>query len=367
MLIYIIISSLLFFYLLIYIILISGIRKLNKVDNEVNHSVSIIVPFKNEEDTIANCIQALLTQNYPVDLFEVICVDDHSTDNSFKKIEKFKYNTQLTILRIINNNNNNSSKKIALMKAISKAKGDILLFTDGDCVPHANWTRSIIKYFESDVGIVTGFSPWIDKSNSLLGTLIEFDSLAAAAIAASGIGIKKPITCTGRNFAYRKEVYDEVNGFSDILHSVSGDDDLFLQLVHKKTNWKIKYNISQDSIVLSYQTKSFKEFFIQKKRHISAGKYYSIPLQIMYGIIHITNIAIYLFILFSIFYSNHLFAAFNFFLIKNIVQFYFIYKGAKQLKYCKILKYYLLWDIYYTIYNLIVGPYAMFGKIRWKE
>lgn len=376
----IILIFLISFYTGVIFSLFIGFKKITPFKNNTDISVSIIVAARNEERMINDCVEALIAQNYPKSLLEIIIIDDHSSDRTFEILKN--YQKQYPQIKIIQNKNTNlgdsssnwqlskqlpGSKKYALTKGIEKAKGKLLLFTDADCAPPATWVKEMVAAFDDDVGVVAGFSPLIDKKESLLGKLIELDSLVAATIAAGGIGINKPITCTGRNFAYRKKVFEQVNGFNDIFHSISGDDDLFLHLIKKRTNWKIRYNISHPSIVPSYQTKTIRRFLLQKKRHISAGKYYPRNLQISYSIMHLTNFGIYLFLLGSIILNIFREEAITLFLIKITADFLFIGSGIQKFNKKNLFKYFPLWEIFYLCYHMIIAPSAMIGKIWWDK
>jgi len=362
----VIIFGLILCYVCIVIKLSQGLKRLNKCDDSYHFFISIIVAARNEQNTISHCLNALLSQDCPEHLIEIICVDDHSEDATYSIMKKYEDQfSQLKIIRLTANELR--SKKSALAKAIRAAKGEILLFTDADCEPPPTWAKDMTACFQPDVGMVVGYSPLIDKTNSLVGRLIKFDSFVAATIAAAGIGLNYPVTCTGRNIAYRKQVFHDVGGFSEIIRSISGDDDLFLQQVHKKTSWNIRYNISSLSFVKSYQTKTLKEFLFQKRRHISAGKYYPKKLQLIYAFIHGANFTVYMLLLYSIFSLNHFWLAAGILLAKILTELYFITSGARLLNIQLSIKYFLLWNLFYTVYNMLAGPAAFIGKIKWRK
>jgi glycosyltransferase involved in cell wall biosynthesis len=87
---------------------------------------SVIVPAYNAESTIGKCLDALERQNIPRDEYEVIVVDDGSTDNMPGIVKRFpvKYISQ-----------QNKGPASARNRGAGEAKGEIILFTDSDCVP----------------------------------------------------------------------------------------------------------------------------------------------------------------------------------------------------------------------------------------
>ncbi|MCU0644537.1 MAG: glycosyltransferase, partial [bacterium] len=243
-----------------------GFNRLKLGKNEKHFSVSIIVAMKNEMNCARRCLEALILQNYPADLLEIIVVDDGSSDETPEILAEYTRN--FSFVHFFLNEHDNAGKKAALDLGIQNSRGEILLFTDADCAPPPGWVSALLGNFDVETGIVVGFSPVIDPLNSLLGKILQLDSLANGIVAAGAIGNSSAITCTGRNLAYRRAVYDQVNGFQKIAGSVSGDDDLFLQLVHKETDWKIQYATEAESIVPSYQSKNIIELFKQKRRHL---------------------------------------------------------------------------------------------------
>jgi len=365
----------LFGYALLIIRLMKGLKNADSFQkNNEQLTASIIVAAKNEAHAINDCIAALIAQDYPQAKLEIIVVDDASNDNTFTILKNYaQQHQQIKILSTNNYSINNSegtaassSKKQALTSGIQAATGEVLLFTDADCVPSVKWVAQMISCFQENIGVVIGFSPVIDRQHTRLGKLIEFDSMVAASIAAAGCGLNFPITCTGRNFAYRTCVFEQVQGYRDLDHSVSGDDDLFLHQVRKKTDWSICYNLAPGSFVPSFQTKSFAQLLIQKRRHLSAAKYYPIKLQFAYMFAHGTNYGVWLFFLISCYLRELLFAAIVFLVFKFVLDYAFIKTGAIELNRKAGLIKFIGWELFSLSYHLISGPWAMIGKIKWK-
>jgi len=110
--------------------------------------VSVIVPAYNAERTVERCLEALTGQDYPKDLYEVILVDDGSTDKTGEIVGRYpvKYIRQ-----------ENKGPATARNKGVEAAKGGIILFTDSDCVPEANWIEEMVRPFNSpEVAAVKG-------------------------------------------------------------------------------------------------------------------------------------------------------------------------------------------------------------------
>ena len=341
-----------------------GLNRINPGENERLFKVSIIVAMKNEIHYARRCLEALIRQNYQADLLEIIVVDDGSTDETPGILAEYAKN--YPFVHVIRNGQDNTGKKSALHVGIQNSQSEILMFTDADCLPQPDWVSAMIRNFQPETGIVVGFSPVIDPANSLLGKALLLDSMASGIVAAGAIANKSAITCAGRNLAYRRAVYDQVNGFQKIARSVSGDDDLFLQLAHKETDWKIQFALDKQSIVPSYQSKSIVELFKQKRRHLSAGKYYSYHLQADYLLFHAANLFLFFYMLMSLFLKIPVAFAVLIFSAKLIVDYLMLSKGSKKFHHQGNLKYFLLWEVFFLWYNVFIGPASWVGKIKWK-
>ena len=158
----------------------------------------------------------------------------------------------------------------------------------------------------------------------------------------------------------------QLNGYEEIQKSLSGDDDLFLQLVKRKTNWKIQYAVEKASIVPSYQTISLMDFFKQKKRHLSAGKYYAFKTQLSYLFYHLVNLSLFVIFVYSIFEIRLLFPASILFAAKLLIDWLLLkYTGNKFDVKFKFLVF-IIWEIFFLIYHFLMAPASWFGKIKWK-
>ncbi|HDP99553.1 MAG TPA: glycosyltransferase [bacterium] len=354
-------------YLVFIYIIWHGLTKIKACGNQQLLTVSIIVAMRNEASLAARCLDALLNLDYPRDLYEIIVVDDGSTDRTPLILSDFQ--SRYPFIRFIRLNQYQSlkgDKKRALTIGISKSSNEILLFTDADCVPPPGWIKQIISCFDNEVGLVAGFSPVRLKKNTQFAQMVELDSFAAAIVAAAAIGNDSAVTCTGRNLAYRRQLFYRLNGFDQLRRSISGDDDLLLQLAHRQMDWKIRYVSHRDGIVPSYPELSRLQLFRQKQRHLSAGKYYSPKIQLYYAAFHLSNAGLFLFPLVAMLTENPLWLSLIFLIVKILSDRLLLNSAGRKFSQTFITSSFLGWELFFLFYHIITAPAAFIGKIKWK-
>lgn len=250
-----------------------GGKVTSQTDSDVQlPAVSVIVCAHNEYDNLQDYLSILLEQDYPC--YEVIVVDDCSEDGSDLLLERWSrqygnlYHTFVPRgARVLSN------KKLALTIGIKAAHHDYLLLTDADCRPESKlWIREMMQGFANQqTEVVLGFSPYFEKSdllNHLIGYDTLFNGLQYMGMARAG----KPYMGVGRNLAYKRETFFSVGGFKGLLGNRAGDDDLFVNRIANAANTVVVNN--PNSIVWSVPKTTWREWFHQKRRHLSVSPQY---------------------------------------------------------------------------------------------
>jgi glycosyltransferase involved in cell wall biosynthesis len=235
-------------------------------------SISVIVCAKNEEENVANFISLLAEQDYPD--FEIILIDDASSDNTLEVFEDFeKQYSNIRLVKVQNNEAFWGNKKYALTLGIKAAKKEYLLFTDADCYPTSKeWITAMSSQFTMQKTIVLGFGGYEKIPNSFLNKLIRFETLLTAIQYFSWAKAGRPYMGVGRNLAYKKEEFFNVNGFISHIQVRSGDDDLFINEAACGKNTTISY--APESFTYSKPKTTFKQWITQKRRHVATAKHY---------------------------------------------------------------------------------------------
>lgn len=111
--------------------------------------LSVVIPFYNAAETLERCLSAIEAQNFPRDRYEIIAIDNNSTDGSAAIVRRFPRVTLLT--------EGVQGAYAARNRGVNRARGRILVFTDPDCVPHPDWLASIAKRLEvTDTEVLIG-------------------------------------------------------------------------------------------------------------------------------------------------------------------------------------------------------------------
>lgn len=363
------------YYCAVILSLVVGLRRVKFRKSDRRPTVSVIVAARNEEETIGPLLQQLVRQTYPS--FEVILVNDRSTDRTAEIAASFQQShPNLRRIDITAPSADMPAKKNALAKGIAASSGEILCFTDADCLPPPGWIVELVSAFDEDVGLAAGYSPY-DASlvrsqpdgtpllKRLLYWFIDYEEFKGAAWSAGTIGLHNGWLCTGRSLAYRRSVYDQVGGFEKIKHSVSGDDDLFLQLVRRETSWKIRYVTDPASFVPTPPPATFRAFVRQRTRHFSAGKYFSLSAKTFFFLFHTANLLLLACAIGTLALGGSSLALWLFGakVIVDVLLFSFAAPIFHQTRFAPS---FLFGEILYIVYNTLIGPLGFLRPFEWK-
>ena len=138
---------LLFFYIYFILGIYVGLGKLpSRINTKVlDEFVSVLIPFRNESENILHSLRSIENQNYPKDKFEVIYINDSSTDDSLTKLEDTAKSSNIKIISVPENFMLNAHKKRAVRFGIENCRGEIIVTTDADCTHKENWLKTLLR------------------------------------------------------------------------------------------------------------------------------------------------------------------------------------------------------------------------------
>jgi cellulose synthase/poly-beta-1,6-N-acetylglucosamine synthase-like glycosyltransferase len=347
------------------------IPNFNFGDTTPSTKVSVIIAMRNEEKNIIGCLEALLQQDYPVSLFEVIVKDDHSTDNSVMLVREFaernhgKINIYLSQLKdgLIKT----SFKKFAISEGIKKAKGDLIITTDADCIAGKKWLSCIVAYFEKYKPVLMMCPVTFESNKTIFSRIqaLEFAGLIGMSASANKSGF--PLMCNGANLAYSKIAFQAINGFGNTPEMASGDDTFLLFKMMDYFPEGIHFIKSTEAEVSTLPQTSLRSFFQQRKRWASKTTKYDKSYVTLVGLLtYFFNVVLVVSGVLSFFYHE----IFELFILilggKIICEFIFMFFVCKFLKKKNLLSIFLPASLLYIPYILMVGIASQMGTYQWK-
>lgn len=323
-------------------------------------NISIIIAFKNEVKNLENLFLSLQKMNYPQDNFEVILIDDDSTDNSYKKaVELAQGKNKYQVIKA--NNKKFLGKKGALDIGVNAAQHPFIVITDADCMPANNWLTGYSEKFDEKYEFLFGLAPFI-QTDELINKISCYENLRSTILTFAFAELKLPYSAAARNMGFKKSSFEKLGGFSKTMDTISGDDDLLLREAVKQ---KMKIGIVdlEDSFVLSNSKNILGEYLNQKARHVKTSLYYLPIHQFLLGLWHSSNILM-LFTLFLLPLNIFLIVPF---LIKLLIDFVVVWFTQRKLKYNFKLYEIPFLQMIYEIF-LIINFFSSFQKtIPWKN
>lgn len=343
---------------------------------KVTTFISVVIAARNEEENIGACIQSILSQTYPAHLFEIIIVDDHSTDATAEIVQAFAAPN----IRIIKLNEMdmgqkiNSYKKKAIETAISISRGDLIVTTDADCILKPTWLENMASFYEErKVVFIAAPVVYNDPSpedfffTKFLKIFQSLDFITLQGITGSSVHKKIHSMCNGANLGYEKKIFNEVGGFKGIDAIASGDDMLLMHKIQEKYPERIGYLKSTDVIAQTQPAETLEEFMNQRIRWASKADKYSDPkITAVLLLVYLLNAWI-LFLFIASFFSKNAFHLFLMVIIsKTLVEIFFIFPVARFFNKQKLLWWFVPAQPFHIIYTLIAGWLGKFGNYSWK-
>jgi len=327
--------------------------------------LSVIVPARNEEKNISHLLDALSQQTYPKDFFEIIIVDDFSTDNTAEIVK----NSGLTNLILIRPETPSrlSSKKKAIEVGIQKARGELIVATDADCIPTKKWLESINNLYVEKDAVFIAAPVRFSHDGSLLQLFQSLDFLALQGITAASVSANFHTMCNGANLAYKREAFQNVNGFDGINKVATGDDMLLMFKIWKRHPNKVLYLKSKEAIVTTQPMLRWKDFFMQRKRWASKTLVYDdYRIIVVLSFVYLLNCLFIALIIASFFNAVYWWYVAGFCIAKTLIELPFVYSVAKFYNEQKLVKFLFIFQPLHIFYTVVVGLISQFGKYEWK-
>lgn len=336
----------------------------NSLPNNIKQNTfTIIVPARNEERTIAHCLHSIINQTYNKTLFEIIVLNDYSTDNTANIVNSLINEFGSTQIKLINLSdlNNIKNKKEAITKGIEEAKNDYIILTDADCTRGENWLKTINNYITTTNAKMI-YAPVEFTANSLFEKLQALEFAGLVGIGAAAIELKNPNMCSAANLIFERQVFFQVDGYKDNMHIASGDDEFLMHKVFKLYPNNVKFLYNNKAIVQTSPNGTLQQLAQQRKRWVSKStKYENRYITLILAMAYFFNMSI----LINVFINLEV--AIYQLMFKALIEGVFLYKILQLYKKVRLIILLPLAEVFHILYVIIIGIWANFGTYNWKD
>jgi cellulose synthase/poly-beta-1,6-N-acetylglucosamine synthase-like glycosyltransferase len=256
---------------------------------------SVLIAARNEATNLPHLLHQLAQQTVPAACFEVLVVDDHSTDDTAAAVADFVAPYALRLIRLAAVPGAGVGKKAAIQVALAQARAPWVVCTDADCRVGPDWLSSYAALlreagpevrFVSGPVLLTGGATWLQQLSGL-----EFAGLVGTGAASMAAG--KPTMCNGANLAYRRDAFVAVRGFAGNEHLPSGDDEFLLHKLHATFPGSIRFLKHPAAIVRTSGPATLVALLQQRVRWASKWRHYRhAPSQRLAVLVLLANVAL---------------------------------------------------------------------------
>jgi cellulose synthase/poly-beta-1,6-N-acetylglucosamine synthase-like glycosyltransferase len=325
--------------------------------------ISVIIPARNEEENIGRLLDAIDRQTLPRSSYEVIVIDDHSTDRTAEIA------MQYPAVKVMSLGDSliNSYKKKAIEEGISVALGELIVTTDADCLPKATWLETIARFYaETGAGFIV--SPVeITSGRSVVEIFQALDFMVLQGITGASVYKQFHAMCNGANLAYEKKLFREVDGFSGIDAIASGDDMLLMQKIAAKYPARIAYLKSADALVSTKPVAGWSSFFNQRIRWASkATKYEDKKMFWVLFLVYAFNLSFLVLLVLGGWNPFYWLLLIVGLIIKIVIEIPFVISLSRFFEKRSVVPRYIIFQPLHIFYIVVSGLFGQFGKYEWK-
>jgi cellulose synthase/poly-beta-1,6-N-acetylglucosamine synthase-like glycosyltransferase len=234
------------------------------------HRAEVIVALRDEGAALPLLLDSLRAQTRGDVLF--LFVDDRSADGTGALVDEFcsAVGDRARVIHNVREPAGLTGKQAALDLAFSRAKGDVLLFTDGDCVVPPTWADEMLAHFRDPrVGVVLGRVE-LPEAVGFLRRFQAFEQPLLNQYNFGSVGIGMPTGCFGNNMAVRARAVKEIGGFHALGYSVT-EDAMLLDAVCRRGGWRVRTCTSDRGAVRTRAQASWKGYIDQHTRWNAGG------------------------------------------------------------------------------------------------
>ncbi len=345
-------------------------RRVQPLINLPVTTVSIIIPARNEAQNIGNCINAILAQDYPQHLFEIIVTDDFSEDGTAAAVRSFD-SRHVKLIRLSDvitaRESITAFKKLALGTGIAQSIGDLIITTDADCTMGNQWLRTIVSAYEQQEAKMIIAPVDFTTDNSAVQLFQSLDFMTMQGITAAANRLKLGYMANGANLAFSRAAFDAIGGYEGTTHIASGDDYLLLVKMGAHFSNGICYLKDRKAIVHTSPQPTWRALLNQRIRWASkSGKYKDDRLTVMLIIVYLFNVWLIALFCVGLFVSACLHLFIILLCIKIVLEIIFLLPVSRFFGKEKQLLLFPLLQPLHIVYIGLAGFLGYIGKYEWK-
>lgn len=325
--------------------------------------ISVIIPARNEEENIEALLQALEKQSYPSSQFEVIVIDDHSTDNTAAIVKQYPAVKLLQLTA----DNINSYKKKAIETGIAAASGELIVTTDADCVPPPTWLETIAAFKEETNAIFIAAPVAINFNSSVLQVFQAMDFMVLQGITGAVVHNNQLSMCNGANLSYEKDAFVAVNGFAGIDTIASGDDMLLMHKITTQFPGRVQYLKAKETIMTTAPMQTWPAFFNQRIRWASkAAKYNDKRIFPVLLLVYLFNLSFLVTAIAGFWNSYYWLLLLILWVYKTVAEFPLFSSVAGFFDKRWTLQFFFFFQPLHILYTIVSGFFGQMGNYEWK-
>ncbi|MFN4006731.1 MAG: glycosyltransferase family 2 protein [Chitinophagaceae bacterium] len=336
------------------------------------HTFTIIIPARNEAENIGKCLTSVLEQQYPSHLYEVIVVDDHSTDSTADVVRALQIRyPQLSLIQLadaLQGEVLNAYKKKAIAIAIEQSKYDYIVTTDADCTVPPQWLRYFDAWLQQHNAVFVAAPVAYEHTGSLVSAFQCLDFLSLQGITAAAVSAGVHSMCNGANLMYSKAAFYAVGGFAGIDNIASGDDMLLMYKMQQHYPPKVHYLYSSAAVVHTLPMPTWGGFYNQRIRWASKASHFS-DKRIFWVLVlvYCFNLALLLLPVWWVVHVAIGLTASLALVVKICIELQFMRPVAQFYRKEKLLSMFPLMQPLHIVYIVVAGWLGKFGSYQWKQ
>ncbi|MBQ6083203.1 MAG: glycosyltransferase [Bacteroidales bacterium] len=335
-------------------------------DRASQQNVSVLIAAKNEGKNIEKLLQSLYNQLFSKEKFEVIIVDDHSTDETCEVLENFQVLHPELNLKVLKATG--SGKKQAISQALHAAENELVMVTDADCELPPRWMEVMVDYFlNHDLKMLLG-PVLLSPAKTLFEKLQVLEHLSLIASTAGSAAIGMPVMCNGANMMYDRKAALKVEKHRTDMKIASGDD-MFLmeQFLKHYGSDSVKFLLDNEAIVKTATMPDLKAFFRQRRRWVSKTKAYTNWKIIATALIVLLfNLSIVFFFAAGFFMKVFWVFFVLYVILKALIDFPILRRITSFMKQQTLMLWMFPLEFIYPFYVVFTAVAGLVSKVRWK-